>query len=107
MAQINLHVTPEFEQALETLIRARGFASKSEAIRHVVQEAAHPWLVPPVRDPGPLQKLIPRRPTSTAGRRSAADIEREIDDEMEVALGSSTGSSTRPARQARSVHRRK
>lgn len=39
MAQINLHVTPEFEQALRRLVRLRGLPSKSEAIRSAVLEA--------------------------------------------------------------------
>jgi hypothetical protein len=39
MAQINLHVTPEFEQALGRLVRLRGLRSKSEAIRSAVLEA--------------------------------------------------------------------
>lgn len=40
MAQMNLIVTPAFEAALERLMRRRGFASKSEAVRIVVEEAA-------------------------------------------------------------------
>ena len=40
MPQINLHVTPTFEEALRRLMRLRSFRSKSEAIRLVVQEAA-------------------------------------------------------------------
>jgi Arc/MetJ-type ribon-helix-helix transcriptional regulator len=39
MAQINVHVTPEFEQALGRLVRLRGLRSKSEAIRSAVLEA--------------------------------------------------------------------
>jgi Arc/MetJ-type ribon-helix-helix transcriptional regulator len=39
MAQINLHVTREFEQALGRLVRLRGLRSKSEAIRSAVLEA--------------------------------------------------------------------
>ena len=42
MAQMNLVVTPAFEAALERLMRRRGFASKSEALRTVVEEAAGP-----------------------------------------------------------------
>ena len=37
---MNLIVTPAFEVALERLMRRRGFASKSEAVRIVVEEAA-------------------------------------------------------------------
>lgn len=40
MAQMNLIVTPAFEAALERLMRRRGFANKSEAVRIVVEEAA-------------------------------------------------------------------
>lgn len=40
MAQLNLVVTPSFEAALERLMRRRGFANKSEAVRTVVEEAA-------------------------------------------------------------------
>ncbi len=40
MAQMNLIVTPAFEAALERLMRRRGFANKSEAVRAVVEEAA-------------------------------------------------------------------
>ena len=40
MAQMNLIVTPQFEAALERIMRRRGFASKSEAVRAVVEEAA-------------------------------------------------------------------
>ena len=38
MAQINLHVTEEFAEALRRLMRARGFSTKSEAIRTAVRE---------------------------------------------------------------------
>lgn len=34
-----MHLKPDFEQALERLIRIRGFNSKSEAIRTAVKEA--------------------------------------------------------------------
>ena len=37
---MNLIVTPAFEAALERLMRRRGFANKSEAVRAVVEEAA-------------------------------------------------------------------
>lgn len=40
MSQINLHVTPAFERALARLMRLRQFATKSEAIRVAVEEAA-------------------------------------------------------------------
>jgi hypothetical protein len=39
MGQLNMHVTQEFEQALAELMRRRGLATKSEAIRVAVQEA--------------------------------------------------------------------
>ena len=40
MAQMNLIVTPQFEAALERLVKRRGFANRSEAVRTVVEEAA-------------------------------------------------------------------
>jgi Arc/MetJ-type ribon-helix-helix transcriptional regulator len=39
MAQVNVHVTPEFDEALGRLVRLRGLRSKSEAIRWAVVEA--------------------------------------------------------------------
>ena len=87
MAQINLHVTPEFEEALETLMRARGLRSKSEAIRDAVREAAAQYRVAPARDFSVLQGLLRRHPGGeSAPRRPVAELEREIDAEMERAL---------------------
>ena len=40
MSQINLHVDKECEAALRRLMRARGFRSKSEAIRAAIREGA-------------------------------------------------------------------
>jgi hypothetical protein len=40
MAQINLHVTAEFESQLAVLMRLRSIPSKSEAIRVAVAEQA-------------------------------------------------------------------
>jgi Arc/MetJ-type ribon-helix-helix transcriptional regulator len=40
--QMNLVVTPEFERALQRLMKRRGFTTKSEAVRAVVEEAAGP-----------------------------------------------------------------
>jgi hypothetical protein len=40
MPQINIHTTPEFEQALERLMSSRHIRHKSEAIRLAVEEAA-------------------------------------------------------------------
>ncbi len=42
MAQMNLIVTPAFEAALERIMRRRGFANKSEAVRTVIEEVAGP-----------------------------------------------------------------
>jgi Arc/MetJ-type ribon-helix-helix transcriptional regulator len=39
MSQINLNVTPDFEARLARLMRRRGFATKSDAIRAAVAEA--------------------------------------------------------------------
>lgn len=38
MAQLNVHVTPEFEEALMRLVRLRKLGSKSEAVRVAVRE---------------------------------------------------------------------
>lgn len=40
MRQININATPEFDQALSSLMAARGLTNKSEAIRLAVAEAA-------------------------------------------------------------------
>lgn len=40
MAQLNLHLTPEFERTLKRFMRLRGLRNKSEAIRTAVREAA-------------------------------------------------------------------
>jgi hypothetical protein len=40
MAQINLHVTAEFEEALSEFMRLRRVPTKSDAIRLAVKEAA-------------------------------------------------------------------
>ena len=40
MGQININVTPELERNLARLMRARGIATKSEAIRVAVEECA-------------------------------------------------------------------
>lgn len=89
MAQINLHVTPEFEEALELLMRGRRLRSKSEAIRHAVQEAAAPYRTAPARDFSLLQGLIGRHGAGKRDgkRRPMAELEREIDDGMERAFG--------------------
>ena len=42
MAQLNIHMTPEFERALRRLMRMRKIATKSEAVRIAVLEAAEP-----------------------------------------------------------------
>jgi Arc/MetJ-type ribon-helix-helix transcriptional regulator len=39
VAQINLNLTPEFDRNLRRYMRARGFKTKSEAIRAAVREA--------------------------------------------------------------------
>ena len=40
MKQLNLNVTEEFEKDLRRIIKAGGFKSKSEAVRHAVHDAA-------------------------------------------------------------------
>ena len=37
---MNLHITPEFERELETVMRLRGLKSRSEAVRQAVHDAA-------------------------------------------------------------------
>lgn len=39
MGQLNIHMTPAFEESLRRLMRARGIRTKSEAIRVAVEEA--------------------------------------------------------------------
>ena len=38
MGQLNMHMSPAFEQTLKKFMRARGIKSKSEAIRVAVEE---------------------------------------------------------------------
>jgi len=40
VSQLNVNMTPEFERALQRLMRIRGIANKSEAVRIAVIEAA-------------------------------------------------------------------
>jgi len=85
MAQINFHTTPEFEQALAALMKARGLRSRSEAIRAAVLEAASPLLEERRRAVDAMWGAVARLP----GQRSPATSEellREIDDEMEAKL---------------------
>ena len=39
MAQLSVHLTPDFEQALRRFQKLRGLPSKSEAVRVAVREA--------------------------------------------------------------------
>lgn len=39
MGQLNLNLTPEFEQRLQAYMKKSGIPTKSEAIRRAVQEA--------------------------------------------------------------------
>jgi Arc/MetJ-type ribon-helix-helix transcriptional regulator len=86
MAQINLHVSADFEASLEALMRGRGLRSKSEAIRLAVQEAAARYQAPPRRDFSQLQGLVARVLPRGAPARRAAELEAEIDREMDRAL---------------------
>jgi len=74
--------------ALERRDRGRALRSKSEAIRHAVQEAAAPDLAVPPRDFSLLQGLLLRRRArkGEATGRPIAELEREIDEEMNRAL---------------------
>ena len=63
MAQLNLNMTPEFEEALRRFMRLRGIRAKSEAIRVAVREGVErsigavgrssfaPWLGAAARAP--------------------------------------------------------
>lgn len=85
MAQINFHTTPEFEQALAALMKARGLKSRSEAIRAAVLEAAKPLLEDRARAVDAMWGAVARLP----GQRTSAtseELQREIDDEMEAKL---------------------
>ncbi len=39
MAQLNLNVTPEFERDLQSYMKSRGIARKSDALRQALREA--------------------------------------------------------------------
>jgi hypothetical protein len=39
MSQLNVHLTPEFEQVLAEYMRLRGIRTKSDAVRLALQEA--------------------------------------------------------------------
>jgi hypothetical protein len=86
MAQINLHTTPEFEAELAALMKGRGIKTKSEAIRLAVHEAAAPYAAPPKRDLSALIGMIGRLPGPRLTDKTGAELEAEIDDEMEAAL---------------------
>ena len=86
MAQINLHVTAEFEQALEALMQGKRLASKSEAIRYAIREAAAPYLSGPRRDFSVLEGLLARNTTKGKPPRPIAEYEQELDIEMERAV---------------------
>lgn len=85
MAQINFHTTPEFEQALAALMKARGISSRSEAIRTAVQEAAKPHLEERARTIDALRGAVARLPNQRSSATSE-ELQREIDDEMEAKL---------------------
>lgn len=40
MKQLNLNITAEFERDLRRVMKAGGFKTKSEAVRHAVHDAA-------------------------------------------------------------------
>ncbi|MBM3533214.1 MAG: hypothetical protein FJX60_09305 [Alphaproteobacteria bacterium] len=86
MAQVNLHTTPEFEEALSALMKARKLKSKSEAIRLAVQEAAAPFRAPRKRDLSALIGFVDRLPGGRRTNKNSAELMAEIDDEMEAKL---------------------
>lgn len=50
MAQINIHVKPDFERDLERFMSLRGLATKSEAIRLAVREGLERARAAPPRE---------------------------------------------------------
>ncbi len=85
MSQINLHVSPQFAADLEALMKARGLKSKSEAIRVAVHELAARAEPRPI-DLSPLMGIVDRLAGGRQSTKSGAELEAEIDDEMEAAL---------------------
>ncbi len=85
MSQINLHVSPEFAADLEALMKARGFKSKSEAIRTVIHESAS-QATPRAHNISVLIGLIDRLPGGPQTTKTSAELEAELDDEMEAKL---------------------
>jgi hypothetical protein len=86
MAQINLHTTPDFEEALEALMRGRKLKTKSEAIRLAVGEAAAPFREPPKRDLSAIIGLIHRLPGGRRTGKTGAELMADIDGEMDRKL---------------------
>jgi len=86
MAQVNLHTTPEFEEALAALMKGRGLKSKSEAIRLAVREAAAAYQPAPKRDLSALIGFIDRLPGGRMTDKTSAELMAEIDDEMDAKL---------------------
>jgi len=86
MAQVNLHTTPEFEEALSALMEGRKLKSKSEAIRLAVQEAAAPYRARKKRDLSVLIGLVDRFPDRRRTGKTSAELLAEIDDEMDKKL---------------------
>ena len=86
MAQVNLHTTPEFDEALSALMKGRGLKSKSEAIRLAVREAAAAYQPAPKRDLSGLIGLIDRLPGGRMTNKTSAELLAEIDEEMEQKL---------------------
>lgn len=86
MAQVNLHTTPEFDEALAALMKARKIKSKSEAIRLAVKEAAAPYRPGRKHDLSGLIGLIDRLPGGRQTTKTSAELLAEIDDEMDRKL---------------------
>lgn len=66
MPQLNLHLSPEFEQALAEFMRRRQIRTKSDAVRVAVQEAVErerrAYLVPDFSQWIGLGKQAPENP---------------------------------------------
>ena len=86
MAQINLNVTPDFDSDLQSLMKARGLKSKSEAIRLAVREATAAAIPAPKHNLSVLIGLIDRVPGPDLTDKSGEELLAELDREMEEKL---------------------
>ncbi len=67
MSQLNIHMSPAFEQKLKRFMRLRGIKTKSDAVRTAVDDALRLAQKAPtvhLRDLLGAAKLLPQRPRS-------------------------------------------